>query len=201
MWCVDLDEGLDVGLGEYVDDLLGALLRAQTAVLALVRVDDGVVVDDVDGIELALLLAELAADAAGGAGLGGVLALVGGVAAYVDALDVGYDVDDLLWADACAHAAAYADFSVDSGKAVADLDGTVGAGPLAVAEAYASVLAYARASEEAFDSGAGLKTLVIHLFLGGVAVARAAHIGDLLDDVQGLLAEYRRRPPERTDST
>ena len=184
MWCVDLDEGLDVGLGEYVDDLLGALLCAKSAVLALVRVDNSVVVDDVDSVELAFLLAQLAADAAGGAGLCCVLALVCGVAADIDALYIGDDVDDLLRADACAHAAAYAYFSVDPCKTVADLDGAVGAGLLAVAEAYAAVLAYAGTSEEAFYSSAGLKTLIVHLGLGGIAVARAAHVCDLLYYVQ-----------------
>jgi len=185
-------DGFDYRLGIYVDNVLGALLRAKTAVLALVRIDDSVVVDHVDGVELAFLLAELASYTSCGAYLVGILALVGGIARDIYALDIRNDIYDLLRADACAHSAADAYIPVDLCQAVAYFYGAVGACPLAVAETYASELAAAGASEEALYSGAGLKALIVHLGLGGVAQTGAAHVGDLLYHVQGFLTEYAR---------
>lgn len=84
---------------------LRAGLGAHLAVLALVVVDLGYAVDNVDGVELTGLFAHLAADTAVRAYLHDSRALVLVHAVYVNLLDLGYQIDDLLRAGGNALAA------------------------------------------------------------------------------------------------
>lgn len=170
--------------------MLWTLLCAHAAVLALFVVDNCVIVDYVDGVELAFLFAKLAAYAACGAKILCDLARVFGRACNVYTLNIRKDVDNLLWANACAHAAAYADVSVYLSKAVAYGDCAVRASLLAIAKAYASEFARAWAAEELLNCSAGLKTLIIHFGLYCIASAGASYVCNLFDYVLCFYAQY-----------
>ena len=125
-----------------VRGVAGAGLGAHGAALALGIVDDGHVVDHVDGVELTGALAQAAADAGVGADLGdgGALVLVGAVDEHL--LGIGDLHDQLPGAGLAAGAAVGALFLVHHGRAVfTHMDGVELTGGHAGAEAQAAVLA------------------------------------------------------------
>ena len=149
-------------LREYVDDVPWANLGTLAARLALIVIDNCVIVFNVDSVERAFLFAKLAAYASAFANILCCLALIAGRAADNNSGLEGNDLDKLLRACSCADAASDTDVSVYFCNAFADLDCTVRASLFAVAETDASEFAFARASEEAFHCCAGLESLVFH---------------------------------------
>lgn len=132
---------LDLALcsGELDDSLVRADLNAHSAVLACVEIDNSVIVDNVDGVELAGLFAFAAGYAAGCALLACLCSLVCGAAGYVYEAVLRNQLYDAVRACPCAGSAACAVVPVYPGNAVYDADSVELAGSYAVAEAYAAV--------------------------------------------------------------
>ena len=120
------------------DELPRAHGRAAAAGDALGIVNDGEVIDDVDGVELALLFAQVAADAAHvalAAGIGAALVVRAG---DDDIGVVGHGDDDLARAHGGALQAAGALLGIDLRHAVHDVAGVKAAARDARAEAEAA---------------------------------------------------------------
>ena len=125
-----------LSLGSHVVDSLGrAFLCAHTAVLALLGIDERMVVLDGDSVELADLSALAAADAA-------VLACLESLGSLVSILALNNylvlkrsDTDNVLRACCCASSASCAEFTCYYCYSVADLDSSEVACSRAVAEA------------------------------------------------------------------
>ena len=153
--------GLDLlkllGRMEDILDRAGrALDNAHTALLALVVVDGGKVVFDVDRVEFAGSLAHAAADAGDITAFTGIRALLGVVAADNDlGLIVGNDLDQAVGAGLDAGAAAGALVAVYDSDALDDMDGIKFAGSFAVAQSQTSVGAGLAAAEELLGSLTG----------------------------------------------
>ena len=117
-----------------------ALDNAHTALLALVVVDGGKIVFDVDRVKFAGSLTHAAADAGDITALAGIRALLGVVAADDDlGLVVGNDLDQVVGAGLDAGAAAGALVAVYDSHALDDVDGIKLAGSFAVAQSQTSV--------------------------------------------------------------
>src|SRR5699024_9062673 len=154
------------------DDLLGALGHAGAAAGALVVVDPGQVVGDMDGVGGAVALAHPAGDAGGGAGFHGHRAAVAVGAHDHRLVRAGrLDHDDMLGADRRAGAAAGALVLIHHGHAVDDVDGVELAGLDAVAKAGAGKRAVLGAAVEGRRRCTALDALVV---IAGLAVVLAA---------------------------
>lgn len=123
------------------DRLSRADLLAETAVLALMSIDDSVVVLHLDSFELAGFLALLAADASGLAGFLCSTALVAGTASYIYYVLLRNHVDNLGRARRCTGTASYTVVSVDPGNSVNNADGIEVTCLYTIAHAQAAVLA------------------------------------------------------------
>lgn len=137
---------------------------------ALGIVNDGEVIDDVDGVELALLLAQVAADAAHvalAAGIGAALVVRAG---DDDVGVVGHGDDDLARAHGGALQAAGALLGIDLRHAVHDVDGVKAARRDARAEAEAAARA-GRGAVAADEHGRAAVVDAVVAGLGGVVAA------------------------------
>src|SRR5699024_9623583 len=154
------------------DDLLGALGHAGAAAGALVVVDPGQVVGDMDGVGGAVALAHPAGDAGGGAGFHGHRAAVAVGAHDHRLIRAGsLDHDDVLGADRRAGAAAGALVLIHHGHAVDDVDGVELAGLDAVAKAGAGKGAVLGPAVQRGGRSTALDALVV---IAGLAVVLAA---------------------------
>ena len=133
----------------------------------------------------------MAADAAGGADLFGVRAVVITRAEHLRADDIRHDLDDLLRAGLRADAAADARRVVDTGDAVLHGDCPLWAGLDAVTEAHAAEDAAAIAAVEQLCRRAGGDAPIISLDACSFARSRALHNGDLFHNVLSRHAEKR----------
>ena len=114
-----------LSLGSHVVDSLGrAFLSAHAAVLALVGIDERMVVLDHDSVELAYLSALAAADTAVLAGLESSGSLVSVLALNNDLVLGGCDADNVLRACCRTGSAARTEFACYYCNSVADLDGS-----------------------------------------------------------------------------
>ena len=151
-----------LSLGSHVVDSLGrAFLCAHTAVLALFRIDECVVVLDGDSIELTYLSALAAADAAILASLESLGSLVSILALNNDFVLKGSDTDNMLRTCGCACSASGAEFTSYYSNAVTDLDSSEVTSSGAVSKSETSILAGVHSSEERCSSLAGYRTLIL----------------------------------------
>src|SRR5699024_9808301 len=106
---------------------------------------------------------------------------------------------DIVRACLGAHAAAYAQFPVHYGNAVADLDSSVLTGGFAVAQAHTSVRTCGQSAKQLLCSGAGGQSLVFHESPCSVVIAVThndsyflfSHIGFYAQDGSQLLGYFR----------
>ena len=167
----------------------GALRLALTAAHALIVIDDGEIVDDVDRVMLAVAHAEAAADAARGALLSYNSSLLMVGADDDDAPDVREELDEVIRAGLGAKPAADAFTRIDVRYSVLDADGVLRADLRAVSEAEAAEGAHPLAAVKHLRGAAGIDTLVLMLALLIDAISAAMDERDLLDYVFTFDAE------------
>ena len=150
-------------LGSHiVDSPCRTFFRAKSAVLALFRIDESVVVLNCDSFELTYLHALTASDTSVGASLASRSALIFGVALNNNFVLRRSNSDDMLRTSACASSAACAEFSCHNRNAVANLDRVEVTSSGAVPKSKAAVFALVHSAIKGGSRRASGKSLIFH---------------------------------------
>lgn len=170
----------------------GANLFAVAAICALFVVDDGKIVYNGDGTAGAFPFTFLAANAAGLTGFSGIGTLIV-VAAVNDEPDIFRDdMDQMVGAFFCAKTTADTKIQINFGKAVLDVNGTVGTHRHTVAIAKAAVGAQGVTGKEQVGSRTAANTNIFMAMVHIFGAAAAGNISDLSHRFGGLNAKSCR---------
>ena len=148
-------------LGKLNDRFIRAYFYAHAAVLTGVRIDDCMVVNDMDRVKLTGLFTFAAGNTAGSTLFTGLGAFVTVAAGYIDSALFRDQCDQLVWTDLGTGSTACAVHTVDPGDSVYNADRVKVAGVLTVAETDATVHAGPVTAVDRFVGFTGRHALVI----------------------------------------